>query len=311
MFRSIIPSIKFTVLLGVLVFLTDPGKAQLSTTFAGLGTPVASYVGPGDIVSGATVFYSLRAYTAAIAAAGTQKLVNLQRSSDSHTCDVLVATSGGMGLTANCSTGGDNGQTSIAFCNATTCTFQTWYDQGGNAFDATPSLGAPTFNATGLNNLPAAILNGSLSLLNHGNVGASTTASVSVVAKRTGSFTSFSAMAVTQPWGVYFSNSADSVSFFGDGIVILAVAGNDNVAHSINGVGNGASSFLNVDGTNTTGNPAPGATGVNIGVGAFFNGSSNPLTGAISEVAYYDNHAFTPTESASLQANKKAYWGTP
>lgn len=67
-----------------------------------------AYTGAMDQVT-YLAFYALRAGSAAIAAAGTQKIVNLRRASDTHTCDVIVATSGNLGLTANCSTGGDDG----------------------------------------------------------------------------------------------------------------------------------------------------------------------------------------------------------
>lgn len=83
----------------------------------------------GDIqTSGQVAYWGLRAYTAAIAAAGTQPLVNLRRSADSHTCDILVSSSGGMGNTANCSTGGDNG-TAFASWATSNVYVTTWYNQ--------------------------------------------------------------------------------------------------------------------------------------------------------------------------------------
>lgn len=270
----------------------------------------AAYVGPGDIVTGVTVAYLLRAYTAAIAAAGTQKLVNLQRSSDSQICDILVATSGGMGLTANCS-GAAGGVSAAVFCAATTCSVLIWYDQSGNGFNAVPPATAPTLSVTGLNSLPSVVYAGSAGLLNQNNVGSAATGSHSAVAIRTGSFTSFSGIGTTQPWQLFFSNSANSISFFGNGTGIIAAAANDSTAHSVDAVGNGASSFLTIDATKTTGSPGVGSTGSNIGVGSQFNGSSNLLTGSISEELYYNGVAFTPTQDTNMQANKKAYWGTP
>lgn len=74
-----------------------------------------SYTGPLDVVASATACFSLKACSAAIAAAGTQKLINIERIVDGHKCDVIVATSGNIGLTANCTTGGDNGSTVAAF----------------------------------------------------------------------------------------------------------------------------------------------------------------------------------------------------
>lgn len=69
-----------------------------------------TYQGPLDIVSGATALYSLRAGSAAIAAAGTQKLVNIRRASDNVACDFLVASSGGFGVTtATCNSSTQGG----------------------------------------------------------------------------------------------------------------------------------------------------------------------------------------------------------
>lgn len=74
-------------------------NAQLSLTGAGGGiasssSPPPSYTGPGDINAGATWWGGLRAYSAAVAATGTQKSVNIIRASDSTNQDILILTSG-------------------------------------------------------------------------------------------------------------------------------------------------------------------------------------------------------------------------
>lgn len=62
--------------------------------------PIASstpaYVGPGDIVASATAWYGLRAYSAAVAATGTQKSVNIRRASDNTTQDIGILTTGAL-----------------------------------------------------------------------------------------------------------------------------------------------------------------------------------------------------------------------
>ena len=75
----------------------------------------AGYQGVGDVVSGWTSYWSPFAFTDAIASAGTQKLFNVQNFVTANTCDLLVATNGGLGNTASCSSGGDNGQTADSF----------------------------------------------------------------------------------------------------------------------------------------------------------------------------------------------------
>jgi hypothetical protein len=69
----------------------------------------ASYTGPGDVVSGATAWYGLRAYNAAYAATPGLS-VNVRRASDNVACDFLVASSGGFGVTtATCNSSTQGG----------------------------------------------------------------------------------------------------------------------------------------------------------------------------------------------------------
>lgn len=75
-----------------------------------------TYQGPGDLVSGATVWVGLRAYSQAVAATGTQKSVNVRRVTDNVACDILIATNGGLGLTtATCNSSTQGGLTPQAF----------------------------------------------------------------------------------------------------------------------------------------------------------------------------------------------------
>jgi hypothetical protein len=80
------------------------------------------------------------ACSAAIATGGTTAAVNIQRASDSHRCDIIATTGVLTGNTANCGTGGDNGQSVGAFCAATTCADYEWYDQSGNGNHYTNAL---------------------------------------------------------------------------------------------------------------------------------------------------------------------------
>lgn len=55
-----------------------------------------TFTGPGDIVSGATAWYGLRGYSAAVAATGTQKAINVRRQSDNATSDIVILTNGNL-----------------------------------------------------------------------------------------------------------------------------------------------------------------------------------------------------------------------
>lgn len=82
------------------------------------------YTGPGDIVSGATVWYGLRAYTVAIAAAGTQSIVDLRRASDNATCTAKIATNGSVDLTVGTP------------CNSSTQTVTAWLNNASSCTGA-------------------------------------------------------------------------------------------------------------------------------------------------------------------------------
>lgn len=123
-----------------------------------------SYSGPGDVVTGASLFYGLRAYNSTIAAAATAKLIKVRNTSTSETCDVIVATSGGFGNVANCS-GSSNGDTVAVFCalSGGSCTVATWYDQIAtyNVTQAT-TANQPSLMLSGcLGTSPCIVYNGS------------------------------------------------------------------------------------------------------------------------------------------------------
>lgn len=90
-----------------------------------------NYIGPGDIVSGATAFYSLRAYTKAIAITGTQKCVNVRRSSDNATTDIYILRNGNLDIGA-----------CLAFAQGSSLFVTKWYDQSGNTRDASQGTAA-------------------------------------------------------------------------------------------------------------------------------------------------------------------------
>ena len=54
-----------------------------------------SYTGPGDVVSGATAWYGLRAYNAAYAT-GSNNAVNIRRASDNTTSNIVILANGSL-----------------------------------------------------------------------------------------------------------------------------------------------------------------------------------------------------------------------
>ncbi len=91
-----------------------PGDAAGIHTPGGMGK---TYIGPGDLVPGATAYYGMRAYDALYAAVGG-KAVQLRRASDGALTDIRVRPDGALDNTAV-----------RAFCQNTSCYITIWYDQ--------------------------------------------------------------------------------------------------------------------------------------------------------------------------------------
>lgn len=103
-----------------------------------------AYVGPGDIVSGAVVFWSLRAYT--LASIGTNA-VRLRRDSDNTEQDFVTIAGGGLDLAAIATFKGSAG-----------LWFTKIYDQTGNGHDVVQATAAnqPQFATSIFGSLPSA-----------------------------------------------------------------------------------------------------------------------------------------------------------
>jgi len=77
------------------------------------------YQGPGDLASGATGWWGLRAYNSAYAATLSPSVI-LQRASDSSTQTINVTATGDFNVSA-----------AQTFCANTTCSIEEWFDQSG------------------------------------------------------------------------------------------------------------------------------------------------------------------------------------
>lgn len=83
-----------------LLALASPSWAAPHPLLLGIGNNgvvASAYVGPGDIVSGATAWYGLRAYNAAYAT-GSNKAINVRRASDNTTQDILILSNGNLDI---------------------------------------------------------------------------------------------------------------------------------------------------------------------------------------------------------------------
>lgn len=98
-----------------------PCAAQERIIGGGVFGGAATYQGPGDIVSGATAWFGLRAYNAAYAT-GLNKAVNVRRASDNTTQDINVTATGALNIaSANTFAGTDATCTGTISSTTLTC----------------------------------------------------------------------------------------------------------------------------------------------------------------------------------------------
>lgn len=302
----------FAILCGAGLLALAPLAASAGTlTLMGAGKPGAGgggggYTGPGDLVASALSWYGLRAYNATWAD-GAHVAAEVVRASDSHVCDVLLTTSGDLGNTANCGTGGENGQSLATWGAATTIKVSKLYDQAGSynvvqAVDAT----RPVLTLNCLNTSKPCMTFAGAQYLVAANPLINQPVSISAVAKRTGAFTSQSDILAGNN-GVYFLPSANQLgAYFGAQSNVTAA---DSAWHAAQWSVNGSSSAMNVDGTLTS-SLAFGSLQLSNAyqIGAQ-NGATSPLTGNITEVGVWTS-ALNSSQMTSLCHNQFAYWAT-
>ncbi len=269
-----------------------------------------SYTGPGDVITGAKFWHGVRAYTAAIAAAGTQPIFDLRRASDNATCTAIIATNGTVDLTVGTPCNG-NTQTVTAWIGASSAFVSKWYDQSGNGINVVQATSGAQpqllLSGCGVNSKPC--LQFSSSQFLGVSVGSTTAQPYTFVteAERVSNFTTqmnyFDFESGTQ--ALYFPTSTNSVRLFvgsdsGD------VTASNGVLHEINAVVNGASSTVNVDGTSTGVTVGSDAAGANINVGGV---SVHCNVCIIPEDGMWPSNL--SSSLAGLHSNMSSYYGSP
>jgi hypothetical protein len=260
---------------------------------------VASYSGPGDVVTGATAFYGLRAYNKAYAT-GTNHAINIRRTSDSTTTDINILTNGSLDVA-----------TATSFCAATTCFVDTIYDQVGThtliqaTTTAQPQLTFNCLNTT----LPCLtftaastqFLSGAFTTIAQPNT-------FSFVAERTGAATMGAVLGADNAAQAGFNAVANQAFIFAG--TTQAVSATDSALHATQAVMQGATSTMNVDGT-LSGSLSAGtssiATPLQLGASGV---GTNPLNGLFGEAIVFGGIAVPPTNQTTLCHNQRLYWGS-
>lgn len=276
--------------------------------FPGPGTPakiVVAYVGPGDVSSGAAAWWGLRAYSTATRG---NKAANVCIPSDAACADLVTDVATGALIIPMI--GGSS-------CGVVLCTVKTLYDQTGNTncngvtCDVTQATIAnrPTLTLNCLGStLPCMTWSGSQTLLsaNATNALHPQPFSVSGVGQRTGSFTSYGDILGTSGGSIQlaYNNSANTALLYAGNLSLTATAA-DSSFHAIQGLLNGVSSILYIDGSSTSGNPGgtsfPSVEFMCVGT------CGNPTTGKSTEGGVWFSD--TSANFSALNANQRAYWG--
>jgi hypothetical protein len=294
-----------------------PGVPSIGVSGAAFSYPPQSggggYVGPLDIQSGATFCVSLRACSAALAAAHTSIADIVDTSTGAATCTITSDSNGDADLSSLSCIGATVSVTT--FCTVTHpagCSIAKLYDQTGNiaagASNGTlASMPTLVLSATSTSKPAMALVVSSSQLLTITlGVAISQPFTYSAVSKRSTSFTS--QMGVVGSGNAFIGYAASASSYIIYAGSVLSASGVDNAFVAAQGVANGASSSIKVNGNSvTTGAGGSGNSGTGISLG--WDGFSNYLTGNICEGIMWPS-AVSSGNQSSLATNQQSYWGT-
>jgi len=190
-----------------------------------------------------------------------------------------------------------------AFCTSS-CYVDTWYDQSGNNRHAVQPAPAdqPSFVFTCKDNLPCARTTGTQGTGWGAGAVPSGAQSFSVVANADTAARNCIWMAAVNNRLV--AGTAWQLDNSAVGINAPASVG---AWHAGNGVVNGVSSVVNVDGVEATGTVAVDATA---GASYFLFGTGVNNCSE-TEAIWWNTYALTAGERAALRSNQQSFWGTP
>ena len=261
-----------------------------------------TYVGVGDSVPGAAMYWGTHAYNSTYAAAGGSAF-DLRRSSDNATMTAVYLTTGALDTaTISSWAGADNIFISKAYDGT---------GSGRHVIQATPASQPQLFLLGGPGGGPYIQSNGTAVGLSGVVTFAPSTGvmSVALVGLRQNSNVR------GQGWARANSNNGNGIMpasagtanrwrllELGTGNGFLAVA-SDNAWHDAQGVINGASSVLAIDNTDTT-----GITGINTNnLSPFFAGGSPFGVMLMTYACFWDNIVLSGAQRSSIHTNDRAW----
>lgn len=259
----------------------------------------AAYTGPGDIISGASGWYGLRAYSAA---AIGQNCLDITFSGDSHVSTYQTIAGGGLPLsTISADQTTHGGTMSIT---------KLYNQSGGGAPDLDDTNTVfPVFSFSALGSLPGILTTvaATSQIRSTGNITQAQPFQFSVVVSRTGNFTHRGQILGGNAGGnktAAFLDTTNSVVM--DAGADLSATAADSAFHAIQWLFSGASSEIYVDGSATaTGNAGTnGFSAEQLKMGAVAAGND----ATIMEVGIWAG-TFSAGTKTSLNANQHNYYG--
>jgi hypothetical protein len=280
------------------------GAFILTGQAAALTYSGGAYAGPGDVVSGATHWYGLRAYNVAYAT-GSNPAIDLVDQAGANQITVNILSDGTLDLASIA--------TWVTANSVTTIKVKKIYDQIGTSHLSQATLATMpilvTGSVTGLAaNRPAMQFRGAQSLAAASGSSASQPLSFSSVAERIGTANGgiISSIGGNDAELRFGPSTANQVFVFAGGSPATRAA-TDSAFHAIQGVLNGASSVTNVDGTSGS-TASAGTNGIANAVRIGMSPFSDFLTGFICEAGLWPS-AFSGANMTSLSSNQHSYWG--
>lgn len=268
-----------------------------------------SFTGPGDVISGAAVGYSFRAWASAVRG---NNVVQVCNSGDAACVNMVShATTGDLVITT---VGGTD-------CSVSTCTVKTLYDQSGalrcsgaacDAAQATEAL-RPIFKTSCSGSKPCMQCTASSSQrLISASQSASAIANTFTVmfgGQRNGAFTSLGTMMGAAGGNMQLGyNSATNQAFIFNGSTVVPGTASDSVYHSIAGLYTGsASAAVYVDGSSVATGNAGGSS-----ISGAFGVCNESASGNLATGFFLEGGVWSGNQSASLgtlSTNQHSYWG--
>jgi hypothetical protein len=275
-----------------------------------------SYVGPGDIVSGAVAYYGLRCYNAAYAgnvvdvgnaATGTSTVGTRLKCSAGGIISEVVSGSACTFVTGNaCST--------LATTCASTCYAVNLYNQSGGTghtlslFFATSR---PAYTTSCIGSLPCMTFTAASSEYLDDNITWTTTAQPYTLMLSFECTANSSGIMEVGPLGVDCISTANTLQYYSNSPVNVSGVNINTLHNAVIVFANPNACASDVDGAVSTGNNCGTSSATTLFQLGNNGTSSLHMQGNIQEVAIYPSPAFTTgvgSQAANMVANMAAYW---